>query len=420
MPVSLLKNFLLLVGAEVFSKLITFAAFAYLARLLGAESFGYIEWSAAVLMCASLIVDQGFSAYGAREIAKAPEQTERLVAEIITARFLLAAVSYVAIALFAFFIVKETLTKQLILIYGLSLWTLPLLLQWVFQGYDRMKTVSLIQVIRQTIFVGIVFIFVKSADDILFVGVAETAAVTCAAIVSLWIYQTSIATSMRFRPSLSAKLFREGFPIGLSQMFWVVKMFGATLILGLVANAEDTGIFAAAMRIFIALHVFVWFYYFNLLPSLTRAWENGREKFAELIAGSMRIVIVISLAGGIVWVLLAPLVMKTVYGTDFSRGGGALQWLAAACVAAAVSGHFRFGLIAAGFQNKEMLTSALGAIVAVISIPIGYFNAGTSGAAAALCFAETVVLLAAWLISRRTILSPNNLPTLENLSEATR
>ncbi len=417
---SLLKNFLSLVGAEVFSKLITFAAFAYLARLLGAESFGYIEWSAAILMCASLIVDQGFSAFGAREIAKSPEQTDRLVAEIITARFLLAAFSYFIVALFTIFFVKETLTKQLILIYGLSLWTMPLLLQWVFQGHDRMNLVSLIQIIRQTIFVGIVFVFVKSADDLLFVGVAETAAVTCAAIFSLWMYKLKIAKSLSFRPSISAKLFREGFPIGLSQMFWVVKMFGATLILGLVANAEDTGLFAAAMRIFIALHVFVWFYYFNLLPSLTRTWKQGREQFADLIAGSMRVVTVVSLAGGIVWILLAPLVMSTVYGTDFSRGGGALQWLAAACVAAAISGHFRFGLIAAGFQNKEMLTSALGAIVAAIFIPIGYFQAGTSGAAAALCLAEIIVLSSAWLISRRTILRLNDLPVLENLSEATR
>lgn len=426
MFLSLLKNFLSLVGAEAFTKLITFAAFAYLARLLGAASFGYIEWSAAVLMCASLIVDQGFSSYGAREIAKNPSETARLTAEVVTARFLMAAVGYLAIALFAFWFVNDQTIRLLLLIYGLSLWALPLLLQWVFQGHDRMNLVALTGIIRQTIFVGIVFAFVKSANDLLLVGVAETAAVAIAAIFSVWLYRRYFAPKMRLRPMFSAKLFREGAPIGLSQMFWTVKMFGATLILGLVATAEDTGYFAGAMRILIALHTFVWLYHFNLLPSLSRAWAKGREKFSGIIGNSMRIVVPIGLAVGIVWVLLAPFVMRTVYGQDFSHGGGALQWLAGACVAAAISGHYRFGLIAAGFQSLEMVTSAIGAIVAAVLIPIGYFQAGTSGAAAALCVAEIVVLLCSWLIAKRVLFSVdrNELPTkeicFESLPETTR
>lgn len=427
MFLSLLKNFLSLVGAEAFTKLITFAAFAYLARILGAASFGYIEWSAAVLMCASLIVDQGFSSYGAREIAKTPSATARLTAEIVTARFLMAAVGYLAIALFAFGFVNNRIIRLLLLIYGLSLWALPLLLQWVFQGFDRMNLVALTGIIRQTIFVGIVFAFVKSANDLLLVGVAEVAAVTIAAFFSVWLYRRYLASDNGFlRPAVSMKLFREGAPIGLSQMFWTVKMFGATLILGLVATAEETGYFAGAMRILIALHTFVWLYHFNLLPSLSRAWIEGREKFAGIIGNSMRIVVPVGLVVGIIWVLLAPWVMRTVYGVDFSHGGGALQWLAGACVGAAVSGHYRFGLIAAGFQTKEMIVSAIGAMVAAVLIPVGYFQAGTSGAAAALCLAEIVVLVCSWLIAKRLLFgaNDNNFPVnescFERLPEATR
>lgn len=404
MFLSLLKNFLSLVGAEGFTKLITFAAFAYLARILGAASFGYIEWSAAVLMCASLIVDQGFSSYGAREIAKNPFDTARLAAEVVTARFLMAAIGYLTIALFAFLFVDDPMVRSLLLIYGLSLWALPLLLQWVFQGHDRMNLVALTQIIRQTIFVGIVFAFVKEANNLLLVGVAEVVAVTVAALFSVWLYRRYLLSDKGLlRPAFSVRIFREGAPIGLSQMFWTVKMFGATLILGLVATAEDTGYFAGAMRIFIALHTFVWLYHFNLLPSLSRAWAEGHEKFSAIIGNSMRIVIPVGLLGGIVWILIAPFVMQTVYGQDFGRGSGALQWMAIACVTAAISGHYRFGLIAAGFQTKEMFVSAISAIVAAILIPIGYFKAGTSGAGAALCFAEIIVLLCSWLFAKRVL-----------------
>jgi len=401
--VSLFKNFVSLVGAEAFTKIITFGAFAYLARICGPAGFGYIEWSAAILMCASLIVDQGFSSYGAREIAKNPDETKRLVAEIVSARFLLAAASFTAIVVFAFTFVREESVLKLVLAYGLSLWTLPLLLQWVFQGHDRMKLVAIAQILRQTVFVAVVITMVRRADDLVFVGFAEVGGVTVAAAFTVWMYRKFFGGKILVRPVLSRRLFFEGAPIGMSQAFWVVRMFGATLILGLVATADDTGYFAGAMRIFIALHTFVWLYYFNILPSLSRAWIDGQEQFTALIQRSLRIVIFACIGVGVVWVLAAPWMMATAYGASFSAGGGALQWLAGAWISAAISGHYRFGLIAAGQQKKEMLTSAFGAAIVAVLIPLGYLRSGPTGAAAGVFVAEFVVLASTWMIARRSL-----------------
>lgn len=401
--ISLFRNFVALVGAEAFSKVITFGAFAYLARICGPAGFGYVEWSAAILMCASLIVDQGFSSYGAREIAKDPGSTVKYVAEIVSARFLLAALSFAAIVAFAFAFVWEESVLKLVLAYGLSLWTLPLLLQWVFQGHDRMKLVAITQLIRQTVFVAVVITLVRRADDLVFVGFAELAGVTVAAIFSLWAYRRFFAGKVWFKPTISKQLFFEGTPIGLSQGFWVLRMFGATLILGLVASADDTGYFAGAMRIFIALHTFVFLYYFNLLPSLSRAWVDGREQFGWLFQRSIRIVVAACVVVGSVWYLLAPTMMTVSYGGSFLNGASALQWLAGAWIAAAISGHYRFGLVAAGQQKKEMFTSALGALVVVILIPFGYLNGGPAGAASGVFFAEVSVLISSWLLAKRTL-----------------
>lgn len=423
---SLFRNFVSLVGAEAFTKLITFAAFAYLARICGPSGFGYVEWSAAILMCASLIVDQGFNSYGAREIAKNPDETGQLVAEIVSARFLLAGVSFFAVVAFAFTFVREESVLKLVLAYGLSVWALPLLLQWVFQGHDRMKLVALTQIIRQTVFVAVVITLVRKADDLIFVGLAEVAGVTSAAAVSVWIYRKCFAGKIWFRPVLSRRLLVEGAPIGLSQIFWVIRMFGATLILGLVGSAEDTGYFAGAMRILIALHTFVWLYYFNLLPSMSRAWIEGPGKFSSLFNRSMVLVASACVVVGIVWIVIAPYVMGVAYGSGFSNGGVALRWLAVVWVAAAISGHFRFGLIAANQQRREMLTSAMGSILALVLIPLAYRFSGIKGAAAALGFAEVIVLASSWIFARRYLFAAGlhrpavNAGCLEQLGEVTR
>jgi PST family polysaccharide transporter len=398
----LVKNFISLAGAEVASKLVTFAAFAYLARVAGPDGYGYLEFAGTALFCAALLVEQGFGPYGAREIAKAPQHTAMLVMEIVLARVFLAVIAYFILITLALSLHREP-TTQLLLIYGASLLAMPLLLQWVFQGHDQMPVVAAIQIIRQTIFAAIVFIFVRGSGQIMLAAVAEIAGVCSAAVFGFWIYRRQFGGINFGRFSISARLFREGVPIGLSQMFWVVRIFGATLILGFIAPAGDVGHFAGALRIMVAAHTFVWLYYFNLLPSLARAWQRDLVDFAELVKRSLRGVVWMALSAGLIWVLVSPAVMTSVYGAAFAPAGSTLQLLAGVCVAAALSGHYRFGLIAAGRQNAEMMVSALGAIVAAISIPLGYLKVGLHGAALGLLAAETVVWLAAWWCGRRML-----------------
>ena len=412
------KNFLSLAGAEIAAKVLTFAAFAYLARVAGPEGFGFIEFAAAAVMCAGLIVEQGFNPFGAREIAKTPERTEALVSEIVLVRVLLAVVLYGALVVFALAVDRAAVQTKLLLVYGLSLLAMPLLLQWVFQGHDRMQTVAAIQLIRQVVFAGLVFGLVRDASQIWMVGVAETAGLASAALFGVWMYRRRLSGSIRLHWKFSPQLLREGVTIGLSQIFWVVKMSGATLILGLIASAEDVGYFGGAMRILMALHTFVWLYFFNLLPSMSRGWAAGDGSFAALIARSMKFVSLAAVVGAVILIAVAPLVVRIVYGEKFSMAGVALQWFAGVFAVAAISGHYRFGLIAAGQQTAEMVTALIGAIAAAILIPVGYSTAGVGGAAAGLFAAEILIAASAWWFARRRFrwASGVNLPGRE-LSE---
>lgn len=399
----LIANFLYLSGAEVVSKAITFAAVAYLARVAGPVGFGYLEFAAAVMLCAGLIVDQGFDPYGAREIAKAPTKTASLVSEVVVARVFLAIIAYTSVVVFAFLLHRPAIVTQLLLIYGLSLLASPFLLRWVFQGHLKMGTAAVIQMVRQAVYAAVVFAFIHTATQIWIAGLAELAGVIGAVIYGIWMYRRQLGEMIRVRLELSKQLFLEGVPIGLSQLFWMVRMFGATVIVGVIAAPSDVGFFSAAMRIFIALHAFIWLYYFNLLPSMSQSWQKNDGTFSALISNSIRLIAWIGVLVGFVWVLLASMFMVTLYGPAFLQASATLQWLAGVFVIAAINGHYRYGLIASGYQNAEMVVSAIGAGIAVMLIPVGYFLAGTSGAAAGLLAAETVVWLSAWLWSRKRL-----------------
>src|SRR5262249_22031080 len=151
-----------------------------------------------------------------------------------------------ALIVFALLFNGAPIVAKLLLIYGASLLVAPLLLQWVFQGHDRMRVVAAAQIIRQTVFAAVVFISVREAGRIWLVAVAEVAGVCGAAVFGVWMYKRQFGMK-RARLTVSSRLLREGAVIGLGQMFWVARIFGATLILGFMAptrEAKDIGYFA--------------------------------------------------------------------------------------------------------------------------------------------------------------------------------
>src|SRR5581483_11349431 len=87
---SLAVNFVLLSAGEMTAKLLTFLSFSYLARALGPRDYGFVEFALAVMVFFSLPADLGLGAYGAREIAREPENAPRLLRAVTGLRMALA------------------------------------------------------------------------------------------------------------------------------------------------------------------------------------------------------------------------------------------------------------------------------------------------------------------------------------------
>lgn len=394
------KNYLYLAGAEMASKVITFAAIAFLARVVGPAAYGYFEFAAAALFCAGLIVDQGLGPYGAREIAKAPGRTNTLLWQIVALRFGLALLATGAVLGFAFAFEHPPVVTQLLLIYAFDLLLMPLLLQWVFQGHDEMGTVAALQVIRQTLFGLVIFAFVREASQVWFVAVAEGVGVAGAAVYGIIVYVRRFGFAWERHFSIPFQVLRESIPIGLAQIFWVVRMYGATLLVGLIAPPQEVGYFGAGLRIFVALHAFIYLYFFNLLPTLARTWQARDASFEKLVARHLRHIAWLCVLVVPLWIVTAPFVITAAYGADFAPAAGVLQWLGIAFGAAWIDGHYRFGLIAAGQQKAEMQAQLLGAVAAIVLIPVLYTRAGLNGTGLALVLAELVVWATTWWFAR--------------------
>lgn len=399
-------NFFLLSGGEFVAKLLTFAAFAYLARVLGASSYGTLEFVLAVMVFFTLPADLGLGAYGAREIARYPGRAFELLTEISHLRLVLAAGSFALLLLFAAIVPKPLEVRLLLSVYGLTLLLGPALLQWFFQAHDLMHWVALASIIRQAVFAGLLIAFFGPETPLVAIGFAELASVLAVAVYCSLIVRYRLGVPLPGPSIAFARLrthLREGLPIGLTEMAWAFMWYFATVMLGLIFHDEELGWFGASHRVLMALHTFVWLYFFNLLPSISRCVPQGHKRLVELLGKSTRFVAWTSLFGAFAMTVFAREALIMAYGPGFAGATRCLAVLMWVLPVAMLSGHYRYTLIAYNLQTRLFYCTVIAAAVAVAAglALVPFF--GATGAAVALLLANVVIFVLAYRAVRERV-----------------
>ena len=403
-PRRLAINFLFLSAGEFTAKLLTFASFSYLARTLGPGDYGFLEFTLAVMVFFTLPVDLGLGAYGAREIARNPGSAPRLLREITGLRMVLAVCSMLALAVFILVLQKAVKLKILLALYGVSLLGGPFLLQWFFQAHDQMHWVGLASIVRQAGFAGLVFLMCRRGAPLAYIGLIECFSV--AAVVAFCIYVTRRMGFAWPWPDLRitglAGHIREASPIGFTELAWAFMWYFCTVLLGFIFYSS-LGWFGASHRALMALHTFVWLYFFNLLPSISRCVNLPNRSLLELMDGSVRFAAWMGLFAAGALTLMAPELLTLIYGSSFTPAAKSFSVLAWMLPVAMLSGHHRYILIAYNCQKRLLLCTTISAAAAVLFgfalVPV--FRG--PGAAWALLIANVINFLLVYASVRRLV-----------------
>jgi O-antigen/teichoic acid export membrane protein len=375
-----------------------FVAFAYLARVLGPKAFGQLEFALALIVLFTLLVDCGLTAYGAREIAKDESLVGRLTSHIVFARCLLGVLALVCLVVVVTFLEKPWPVQKLILFYGVTLLALPGLLPWAFQGRDLMGYVAFASVLRWSFFALGVLLFVRNAVAISIVPIVEGGAILCIAVYYWLAYAKQfgrLGGRIDYRYALS--VLRQALPIGASELVWALKIYFATILLGIFTNGSEVGWFAAAHRLVISLHAFVWLYFFNLLPSISRGSRGAIDGLHRLLRGSLHITGWLGVFVAIVGLALAKPILTVIYGLQYEPAVVPFQILIWLIPLALVSGHFRYTLIAYDKQGLEFITALCGGVLNVALNLALNAQYGIVGAAISLVAAEGLIVCLSYL-----------------------
>jgi len=189
---------------------------------------------------------------------------------------------------------------------------------------------------------------------------------------------------------------RRAIPFAASGIVANLQTRIAPLMLGYWSTEIDLGGFAAASRFGRAARLAPQALFAGALPVLSHAHGTPREGARRVFRSFDRALVAISLAMAAPCVLLAPLLLRVVYGPSFLDAAPALVWVGVGLAPALVNSGKRVALFAAGREKAALRWSAVALAVQVATGLALIPSFGATGAAMSVAIAEAAIVVPLW------------------------
>lgn len=386
----ILKNLLSLSAAEAARKGLAFFTFAILARVLGPEEFGTFNWAMAFVMYFLLFVDMGFSLIGIREIARDSSIIRKYVNHIVTIRSIISIISFIFLVIIALMLDRSWDVKMIVIISGINLFANALLLDWVFQGIEKMEIIAIRQIVIGAVNLIGVIVFVHTKEDTI---AAMLIFMLSLLINSLWLLAYYIRKYGMIKFSYDKQfwkiIFKASIPMGFSNLFIVMITITSTVMLWFLSTESETGFFTSAYKIFMISILPVAVIQSTLFPVISRAKSTAERK--SLLH---KYTIIIYFFGTIVCfgiMAYAGEVINIIFGNQFNSAIWVLQILMINSLLVHFNNTYTAPLIAWNHEKKSLIVMIIGATVNITMNLILIPKYGAVGAAWAIVLGEITI-----------------------------
>lgn len=164
----LASNFGYLMLLQIAGYVFPLITIPYLARVIGVEGFGKVAFATAVIVWFQTVSDWGFNYTATRDVARNRDNLEKvseIFSNVLWARILLMVVSFAIL-----FLLTETIpyfkeNQTILLITFLLVPGHIMFPDWLFQAMERMKYITIFNLISKAIFTALVFVLIKEKQD---------------------------------------------------------------------------------------------------------------------------------------------------------------------------------------------------------------------------------------------------------------
>lgn len=282
----LLGNFISLSVLQGMNYILPLITFPYLVRVLGIDNFGLLAFATATIAYFNIITDYGFNLTATREVSIHRDSRDKIVeifSSVMTIKLLLMLVSFGLLTILVFSFQKFSQHWEIYFLTFGSVIGQVLFPIWFFQGMERMKYITYLNIVSKSIFTVAVFVFVHNEADVWIVPLLTSIGFIVVGIWSLFIIQKQFKVTFKPQSPNTIKWYLiDGWDIFVSRAFSSLYKNSNIMILGILTNNSLVGYYAIAEKIVRMIQTMQDVLGTALFPYITRRLKNNINLFFQL------------------------------------------------------------------------------------------------------------------------------------------
>ncbi len=349
--------------------LLPLIAIPYLVRMLGAERFGAVMFAQALIQYFILFSDFGFNLSAPREIAIQRDDHQAvntIFNGVLWNKLLLGSAGF---AVLLGLVLAVPRFRQDVWLYILTFGMVygnALFPQWFFQGMERMRFITLLNILAKSVFTFSLFLFVHRPADYLRVPILNSAGYLIAGGVGIYLAVTRFGMTLQF-PGIATlrHLLKDSAQFFLSRLSVSLYTTSNAFVLGLFTNNTIVGYYTAAEKLYIALQSAYQPLVNALYPYVARYRNVRFFKKIFYFATSANVLICVLL------IAAAPWIIQWLYGSQMAPSIAVFRLLILVAVVVVPSILLGYPFLAAlDFPQYANGTVVLGSMVHLIGLTL--------------------------------------------------
>jgi len=278
----LLENFLSLSTLQIANYIFPLITVPYLVRVLGPEKYGLIAFAQAFMQYFNIFTTYGFNFSATREISINRgdiNKVSQIFNTVMLIKFIFLFISLIVIVLVTLSFSKF---KGDWLIYFFSFGVVignMLFPVWFFQGVEKMKYITILNVISRIFFTLLIFLFIKEQQDYLYVPLINSFGFLITGLSGFYLAYNRFNIKLVI-PGISSIKYqlKEGFHVFMSMLSISLYTTSNTFILGFFTNNAVVGYYAAAEKIIRLILQLVRPFTQAMFPYISRLAHESKER----------------------------------------------------------------------------------------------------------------------------------------------
>lgn len=319
----LLQNFFSLGILHTVNYILPLLTIPFLVRVLHPEYYGLIAYSSSIISILILLTDYGFNLTATREVSLNRSNNIKLnqiFSSVLTVKLFLVITCLCLIFLSVNSIPKlKEYSTLYYLHFGMVIGSFlqPL---WLFQGLERMKYITIIDVGIKTVFTLSLFFFISGPEDFLVVPIIYSlSSITSGLFTLIFAYKKfNLRISIPPFSTIKDYIF-DGWHIFVSNLGVNLYTNGTIFILGFITNNTTVGYFAATEKIVRAMRKLYAPIGQALFPSIGYRIEKDKTQGIDFLRKSGTIISIIMLIISSLIFLYAKDIVTLLLGNQYNQ-----------------------------------------------------------------------------------------------------